>query len=304
MNYKKVIKNQKTRIAILNLFSFVPDKLMLQLQYRIKTGYKLNLNNPKRYTEKLQWYKLFYRDPIMKECADKGSVREFVSARGLSHILNKCYGVYDSPEEIPFDTLPNSFVLKDTLGGGGNSVLLIRDKRHMDKDKLLDQLKQWVNAPIDKKNIGREWVYEKRKHRIIVEKLLDCPNGDLPDYKFFCFNGKVAYIYMMSNYREHHELGQLAFLDKDFKLLKVSRDDFNSVMKQPDKPQNYNEMLEMAEILSTGFPHVRVDFYNINGTIIFGEMTFFNASGYCKFIPDEFDFVLGEYFKLPERGRN
>ena len=109
---------------------------------------------------------------------------------------------------------------------------------------------------------------------------------------------------MMSNYREHHELGQLAFLDKDFKLLKVSRDDFNSVMKQPDKPQNYNEMLEMAEILSTGFPHVRVDFYNINGTIIFGEMTFFNASGYCKFIPDEFDFVLGEYFKLPERGRN
>jgi len=300
MDYKKIIKNQKTRIAILNMLSFIPDKQMLQLQYRIKTGHKLNLKNPERYTEKLQWYKLYYRDPIMADCADKFDVRKIVSGRGLNHILNECYGVFDSPQDIPLDLLPNSFVLKDTLGGGGNSVILVRDKNSIDRVGLLKQLYQWVDTPIYKKNVGREWVYEKRRHRVIVEKLLDCSNGDLPDYKFFCFNGEPVYLYLMRNYREHHEQGELAFLDKNFKLLKAHRTDFKPVTVQPQKPRNYEKMVEMAKILSAGFPHVRVDFYNIDGNIIFGEMTFFNASGYFQLEPDEFDFELGEKFVLPK----
>ncbi len=300
MDYKQIIKSQKTRIAILNMLSFIPDRQMIQFQYRIKTGHKLNLKNPKRYTEKLQWYKLYYRDPLMAECVDKYNVRKFVTDRGLQHILNECYGIYEKPQDIPFDTLPNSFVLKDTLGGGGTSVILVRDKNFMDKDKIVNQLEQWVSAPIHKKNVGREWVYEKQKHRIIVEKLLDCPNGDLPDYKFFCFNGEPVCLYMMKNYREHHEQGELAFLDKNFKLLKVSRADFKPVTIQPQKPKNYEAMVEMARMLSAGFPHVRVDFYNIDGEIFFGEMTFFNASGYFLFEPDEFDFRLGNKFVLPK----
>lgn len=109
--------------------SFVPDKWMVSLQYKIKTGRKLNLKNPQRFTEKLQWYKIFYRDPMMKQCVDKYEVRKYVEKCGLASILNECYGVYNSPDEIDFFNMPNSFVLKDTLGGGGNSVILVPDKK-------------------------------------------------------------------------------------------------------------------------------------------------------------------------------
>ena len=300
INYKKIIKNQRTRLLILNLLSFVPDKQMLKIQYFLKTGRRLNLENPMRYTEKIQWYKLYYRDPVMATCVDKADVREFVESRGLKHILNKCYGIYDSPKEIPYEVLPNSFVLKDTLGGGGNSVVLVRDKNNLDTAELNVRLKKWVNISI-KKDAGREWVYEKKKHRIIVEKLLDCENGDLPDYKFFCFNGEPKFLYFMRNYRSDHSQGELAFFDMEFRLLEVYRTDFKPIKEQPEIPRNFEKMVEMARVLSKGFPHVRVDFYNIDGTIIFGEMTFFNARGYTFFSPDSFDFTLGECFELPHK---
>lgn len=302
MDYKKIIKSQEARIAILNMLEFIPDKQMIEIQYWIKTGYRLNLKHPKRYTEKLQWYKLYYRNPLMTSCVDKYAVREFVKRRGLGYILNKAYGVYDDPKEIPFESLPKSFVMKDTLGGGGNSVILVRNKDSLDKEKLLNRLSQWVNTPIKNKNVGREWVYENRKHRILIEKLLDCNNGDLPDYKFFCFDGEPVCLYLMRNYRDNHEYGELAFLDIDFRLLNVYRADFRPLTLQPEKPSNYEKMVEMARILSKGFPHVRVDFYDVDGEIIFGELTFFNASGYFKFEPDEFDYKLGEKFILPEKG--
>lgn len=117
MDYKKIIKSRKLRVRIMQALSFVPDKMMLKMQYRIKTGRKLNLRDPQRYTEKLQWYKLYYRDPLMAQCVDKYEVRKYVEECGLGSILNKCYGVYSSPDEIDFRKLPDSFVLKDTLGG-------------------------------------------------------------------------------------------------------------------------------------------------------------------------------------------
>ena len=128
MNYKKLIKSRDIRIKILQFLSFIPDKWMLRIQYMIKTGRSLNLSNPKRYTEKLQWYKLYYRDPLMAQCADKYDVRKYVEQVGLAKYLNTVYGVYNSTKEIEFETLPRSFVLKDTLGGGGNSVILVKDK--------------------------------------------------------------------------------------------------------------------------------------------------------------------------------
>lgn len=129
MNYKKIIKSRETRIKLLSLLNFIPDKTMIKLQYYIKTGRRLNLKHPQRYTEKLQWYKLYYRDPLMQQCSDKYDVREYVKSKGLGHILNECYGVYERVEDIDFDSLPNQFVLKDTLGGGGNSVIICRKKR-------------------------------------------------------------------------------------------------------------------------------------------------------------------------------
>lgn len=159
---------------------------------------------------------------------------------------------------------------------------------------------EWINEPINKKNPGREWCYDNRKHRIIIEAKLDCKNGDLPDYKFFCFDGEPICLYVMQNYREHHELGELGFFDVKFNLLEAHRKDFKPISTQLQKPKNFEKMLQMAKILSKGFPHVRVDFYNIDGNIFFGEMTFFNASGYFSFEPDEFDYELGKKFPLKE----
>ena len=294
MNYKKFLKSQGLRFKILNFFSWIPDKAMVKIQYRIKTGRKLNLKNPKRYTEKLQLYKLKYRNPAMRQCADKYEVRKYVESKGLGNILNELYGVYDNPDEIDFDKLPKSFVLKDTLGGGGNSVILVADKSKINLDEIKEKMKHWVGKESRYKNPGREWVYDNQKHRIIAEKyLINDDSNDLPDYKFFCFDGEPYCIYMMENYTMHHDKGVLGFLDTDFKLLPARRKDFAPMKKQPEKPKNYEKMLEMARKLSSGFPHVRVDFYNLDGKIVFGEMTFFNASGYTEFEPDEFDFELG-----------
>lgn len=302
MDYKKIFKSRKLRLAILNALSFVPDKPMLQLQYRIKTGRGLNLKNPQRYTEKLQWYKLYYKEPLMVQCVDKYDVRKYVEDKGLGHILNECYGVYDTVEEIDFDKLPNQFVLKDTLGSGGTEVILVEDKTTADFEQIKTQLQSWVNENHRARGGGREWpYYSGKKHRIIAEKYLTQPDGDLPDYKFFCFGGKVAYSYLMENYRANHAEGRLSFFDEQFHLLPACRGDFAPIEQQPPKPVNYEEMVQMAEILSQDFPHVRADFYNLNGKIIFGELTFTTASGYIPFKPDSFDFEMGDRFVLPEK---
>lgn len=300
MNYKKIFKSRATRLKILRMLSFIPDPVMLRMQYFIKTGRILHLKNPKRYSEKLQWYKLYYKDPLMVKCVDKYDVREYVKSCGLESILNECYGVYETAEAVDFDALPNSFVLKDTLGGGGNSVLLCKDRSKADLEEYRKIINRWVQKRKLKKRGGREWqYYSGKQHRILVEKYLEQSNGDLQDYKFFCFNGKVYCVYLMSEYRENHDNGILGFLDRDFNLLPVHRTDFKPLTVSPPKPLNYDLMVEYAEKLSKQFPHVRVDFFNINGEIIFGELTFFMASGFLSFEPDSFDYEMGEQFKLP-----
>ena len=302
IDYKKVIRSEPLRYAILNALCFVPDKIMLRWQYWVKTGRKLKLNPPKRYTEKLQWCKIYYRNDNMRICSDKWTAREYVKSRGMAHILNDCYAVYDTVDEFDWDTRPNRFVIKDTLGAGGRSMIFVDDKSTVDRESCERQMQKWLDRSSLNKSFGREWVYEGTKHSIMVEKILiGDKDGDLPDYKFFCFDGKVFCSYMMRNYTQHHELGKLGFLDRDFKLMDVYRSDFQPMKCQPDKPKNYDEMLRMAEVLAEGFPHVRVDFYNIDGTIIFGEMTFFGSSGYLVFHPDEFDYTLGNQFHLPPK---
>lgn len=183
MDYKKIIKSRKMRLEILKLLNFIPDKLMIQVQYRIKTGRRLNLKAPKRYTEKLQWYKLYYRDPIMVQCADKYSVRDYVRSKGLEYILNDLYGVYEDESKIQFDKLPSSFVLKTTNGGGGNNIIICDDKNKLDKEKTLRLLREWLKQK-KRKSEGREWIYYDSKPKIIAEKVLPRNNeNDLPDYK-------------------------------------------------------------------------------------------------------------------------
>lgn len=294
--YKKIISSQKMRFAILRMLKFVPDKAMIKLQYRIKLKRKLNLKDPKRYTEKIQWYKLYYRNPVMMECVDKYGVRKYIEKKGLGNILNQLYQVVDRPEEINFDQLPDKFVIKTTNGSGTN--ILVKDKKTLNIAETKKKLNDFLNMA--EASAGREWAYGGSSKKIIVEGLLeDNSNKDkgISDYKFLCFNGKPVYVvYDKDRFSDHKR----NFYDVNWNYVKVDSDCpcFEDSVK---KPENYEKMVEIASVLSRDFPAVRVDLYNIEGKIYFGELTFYPWSGYVQYTPDSFDFELGKYFVLPEK---
>lgn len=285
------------RLAILELLRFVPNKTMLKIQYKIKNGRKLNLKNPVRYTEKLQWYKLNYRNPIMHQCVDKYEVREFIKQKGLEDILVKLYAKYDSAKEIDFDALPDSFVIKTTSGGGGLNVIVCPDKSKLDFKEIKEKLR---SKKIKSRTGGREWAYYGLKPGVIVEELLvneENPEAGVNDYKIFCYNGKAKYIIVdVDRYIGHKR----NFYDVDWNNLNATSD-CPASDREIEKPQNFEKMIEVAEKLSEGFPYVRVDLYNVSGKIYFGELTFYPWSGYVQFEPDELDFMFGEDFELRKK---
>lgn len=297
-HYKKIIRSKKMRFKILSALRFVPDRPMLKLQYRIKSGRKLNLKNPERYTEKLQWYKLYYRDPVMQQCADKYKVRQYVKSKGLGHILNELYAVFDAPEKISFDGLPDEFILK--LSNGSSTNLSVDHKKDFDLQQVKQKFKDFASQ--SGASAGREWVYQTdSKPVIIAEKYLRDPantNGALRDYKFLCFNGKPAYIICVDGrYTDHycHVVYDTEWVKQDVVIGESSN------AANYEKPETFEEMMDIARILSADFPAARIDLYSIEGRIYFGEITFFPWSGYMEFTPDDFDLELGKRFTLPEK---
>lgn len=300
MNYRRLIRSRSIRVWLLTFFSWIPDRIMLIFQYWIQTGRWLNLNNPKRYTEKIQLYKLKYRNQLMHRCTDKYEVRSYVEEKGLGMYLIPLIGVYDKVEDINYDKLPNQFVAKTTDGGGGNQVLICKSKNQLPEDEFRANLYSWMSAKKAKKHVGREWAYENGyPRRIIIEEYIGLANQDLFDYKFFCFNGRVSYIYGMSD-RRVGESVKLGIYDREFNKLNVSRDDERPQEIALPKPENYDIMINVADILSADFPHVRVDLYNVDGRIYFGELTFYDGSGYMSFTPDSFDEELGRDFDVSQ----
>lgn len=295
LDYKKLLPKQEIRLKILGLFDFIPDKIMIKLQYRIKMGKKLNLKRPTRYTEKIQWYKLYYRDSLMTQCADKFSVRKYVKSKGFEDILVPLYGAYDDASQIDFKALPKRFVLKTNNGSRTN--FFCKDKVLLDKEKTRQLLNNWLRKRTSK--AGREWPYYDIKPKIVCEKYLEKDiNNDLVDYKFMCFHGKVVNLFVNSE-RYSDDVMRFGIYSRTFEHLSYKRKGLRDTDKNLIKPHNYERMVHIAEKLSEDFPHVRVDLYNINGEIYFGEMTFFHGSGYVEFEPDDFDFILGEHFNLP-----
>lgn len=311
MDYKKIIKSRKVRVALLNALNFIPDKPIVKLQYRIKFGRKLNLKNPTRLTEKLQWYKLYYHDPKMTICAGKNDVRDYVVEKGLSHILNEQFGVFESAKDIDFDSLPNRFVIKETKGSSAEKVFVCTDKSKLDIEKIRAEVDSWIERdsnkyPVDswkRRNAGREWVYNGIESKLVVEKYIDssnCKNG-LLSYKIFCFNGEPRFVYVIADVKEGFYDAGYGIFSTDFEKLPYNRVGEVSLKLEQQKPENWEEMMEIARKLSADFPHVRVDLYNVEGKIIFGELTFYNDSGYMKYDPDEFDFIAGDMFELPQK---
>lgn len=295
--YKKIFKNKNLRYRILSLMRFVPDKPMLQLQYWIKFRRKLNLRSPERFTEKIQWYKLNYKNPVMPQCSDKYMAREYVANKGLGHILTDLYCVFEKPEDIKLDRLPDKFVMKLSNGCGAN--LICADKSALVEQDIIQEFQKQI--PKVKINPGREWPYLQAKPVIIVEQLLEDEthiNNAVNDYKIFCYNGKPEYVICISD-RYSDQCNHLVY-DTEWNKIRVASEGAR-IEEDAPKPENLQEMLEVAAKLSEDFPFARIDLYSLENRIYFGEITFYPWSGYMEFEPDEFDFVLGEKFVLERR---
>lgn len=266
--------------------------------YKERVGRELNLDNPMRFSEKIQWRKLNEITPLISKLSDKYEVRSWVKDTIGEEYLIPLLGVWDSFDDINFDKLPASFVLKTNNASGTN--LIVHSKKELNISYARRLFNYWLEKPFGLLS-GLELQYCNIKPRIIAEKnMLSGGGEDLPDYKFFCFDGKVYCSYTTIDFAKDHSQGKLAFFDREYQLMPVSRADYlTPYRKQLKKPDNYQTMVEIAEKLSRGFSHVRVDLYNIDGKIYFGEMTFTTHSGYMKFNPDSFDYELGDLWKLP-----
>ncbi len=289
--------NKTLKSLALSFGKLVPDKLYLKIFYKKALGKKLDLNNPVTYNEKIQWMKLYYRKKIMTELVDKYEVRKHITKAIGEEYLFPLYGVWDSPEEIDYDALPDQFVLKCTHDSG--SVIICKDKNSFDRNAANAKLKKclchnWYwNC--------REWPYKNVKPRVIAEQyMVDESNVELKDYKFFCFNGEVKAFFVATDREKGDKEVKFDFYDMELNHLPFKHGHEWSG-KPFKKPENFDEMVRLAAKLSEGWPQVRIDLYNINGRIYFGEMTFSHHSGFVPFEPEEWDYTFGEWFKLPER---
>lgn len=294
MSIKNLIKSQRIRHHIMRLFKWLPDSIMIKIQYYVLLRRWPNLKNPKRFTEWIQWYKIHYRNPEMLRCVDKFEVRGYVEEKGYGEYLNDLYQICGKGEEIDFDHLPNQFVIKTTSGGNGDNVIVVHNKKELNIIETIIKVNSWLRK--DYSDTSREWAYSAAANnpRIIIEKYLENESGSLDDYKFYCFHGKFRYLSIDKDRYGNHTR---AYFDEQGKFLSKVTGNYNPVKEPPKLPDNFTQMINLAEQFAIDFPFVRVDLYNVKGQIFFGELTFYPASGYSPYNPDEFDIELGKFFK-------
>lgn len=274
-------------------FKLLP-KTTIMFEFRRHAGYWPNLRNPRSFNEKIQWLKLYWYNPKATICADKFLVRGYVEKCGLGHILNDLYGVYDNTDEIELENLPNEFVMKVTHGCGQN--LICNAKTKIDWGVEKNKFRKWLKTSHYYDSL--EWVYKDIKPRIVVEKLIKTSDGKPPkDYKVFCFNGEPKCLFVASDRGEGTT--KFDFFDLDWNHIPVKNHYPNSEVNIV-KPKELDEILEYSRILSSGFPHVRIDFYIEQNKVIFGECTFFHFSGSEPFKPLDYDFKMGEFLDFQE----
>lgn len=269
------------------------DKIYLQCFFYFKMGKRLDLNKPVTFNEKLQWLKLYDRNPEYTKMVNKIAVKEYVSSIIGNEYIIPTLQVWDSFEEIDFSALPNSFVLKTSHGGGGGGVVVCKDKQKLDigsaKEKINHSMRHCIY-----KSLG-EWPYKEVRHQVFAEQFVES-SPELNDYKFFCFDGKVHFFKIdFGRFIEHHA----NYFDRNCNLVSFGEADCPPVFDyHVTIPDNIDDMIAVAEKLAKGRKFIRVDLYNVKGRILFGELTFFPASGFGKFVPDEWDEKLGELLRL------
>lgn len=272
------------------LYKFNP-KLTLQILFRFKTGYNLNLNNPRTFNEKLQWIKLNYNHELLPICADKYEVRQFIKESGCENILNTLLWEGFQPKDIPFDKLPNKFVIKVTHGQGLN--IICTDKCRLDKAKTISKLKRWLHTKY--LPCYGEWFYGVIKPRIIIETYLEDGMKKTPlDYKVYCFHGQPKMINAHVDRFTNHKSN---LYDLDWKVIDDMQTKYVDSDLYIEKPKELEELIKYAKRLSAKFIHVRVDFYIVNSKIYFGEMTFTDGAGFDK-NSRKYDETLGDWMRI------
>lgn len=282
-------------VALLQKLAFLfPDKLYLELMFRLKMKYPLNLKNPQTFNEKLQWLKLYDRKPEYTRMVDKYAVKEYVSGIIGREYVIPTLGVWDNFGQIDLSSLPEQFVLKTTHGGGGVGVVICKDKSHFDIADAKRKLNKSMSTDIYR--ILREWPYKNVRKRIIAEELIQNGDKELFDYKIFCFNGKACFLKIDFN---RFICQRTNYYDVTGKLLPFGDVDCPRMPEiEFNMPSNLPEMISIAEKLSAGIPVLRVDLYNTEGKIYFGELTFFHGSGFSRIYPEEYDLIIGKHIEI------
>lgn len=290
-----------------NFFRWLPDKPYLQLLYRFKMGHRLDLKSPKTFTEKIQWLKLYNRKPEYTFMVDKYAVKKYVADIIGEKYIIPTLGVWDKPEDIDWDALPNEFVLKTTHGGGSGGVVICKDKKTFDRNKAILTLRDSMNSDIYRSL--REWPYKDVKKRVLAEKymapkdMVNNPIYDLSDYKFFCFNGEPKYCQVI---RDRHSKESIDFYDMNWRhqefvglnpVTSSGKNLVNGVNPVP-RPLLLDDMICVCHKLSKNMKFVRIDMYVIDNRIYFGEITFYPASGMGLFNPDKWNEELGNLISL------
>lgn len=272
----------------------VPDRPFLKLMFRARLGRKLNLNNPKSFNEKMQWIKLYDRNPFYTSLVDKYEVRKFVANSIGNKYLIPILGIYDSFESINFAQLPKKFVIKCTHDSG--SAIICQDKSMFDIEHARKVLNKAMSTNFFYR--GREWPYKNVKPRLIIEEYIASPDNinGLIDYKLMCFSGRFEACFVYSDRNTHTGL-KMSCYDRNWKIVPVLRR-YPPIERRVEKPKHYDEMIECAEKLSSVTKFARIDFYEVNGKMYFGEITLFPASGFGMFLPEEYDRYYGDLIGL------
>ena len=290
MNKKKLMKEAKYALR------WLPDRVYIQLYYFGAFHRICNLRNPQTYNEKLNWLKLYDRNPLYTKLVDKYEVKDYVSKAIGSEYVIPTLAVVGGGNfgQIDFESLPNQFVIKCTHDSEG--LAIVKDKSKFDKEEAKRKIEKALKYNFY--YIGREWPYKNVEPRIIVEPYLeDHTDGELRDYKFFCFNGEPKAMFIASD-RSKGET-KFDYYDLEFNHLDIIQHYPNAGNVR--KPVNFDKMIELSKVLSKGFPHVRVDFYEVDGQVYFGELTFYHFSGFQPFIPEKWDKIFGDWLRLPKQ---
>lgn len=282
-------------IRVLQKYPYLSsDKKFLKMDFMHKMGEKLDLENPQSFNEKIQWLKLYYRNPILTAMVDKVEVKKYVGKKIGKEYIIPTLGVWDSFDEIDFGELPKQFVLKTNHDYAG--VVICHDKEKFDFNLAKRKIDKHLGRNFF--YVGREWAYKDVRPKVLAETYIGgLENADVKDYKFYCFDGKPMILLISSGRQKNRNEMKWNFYDIDFNLLDITKSD-RLTDDDIERPDNFQSMVDLATVLSKGLPFVRADFYNIGGKIYFGELTFYPGAGYGKFEPEEWDYKLGSYLDL------